>query len=144
MYISVQIHWKIPLHLNSKNTLTSLLDLDCFFDILGLDLKEIWTNLLDSDWFYYNQAGMLLKKYKMFSKFDFPRSGYVWYVKHQTLMLSVAKLGIFLFQQELRKSKSNINSFILSEKRPREGPKCTLHHLQEISIWYLKWITQYI
>ena len=79
----------------------------------------------------------------MFSKFNFPRSGYVWYVKHQMLMLSVAKLRIFHFQQELGNSKSNINSFILSEKRPDltwlcEGPKCNLHQLREISIWHLK------
>ena len=29
-----------------------------------MDLKKIWNNLLDSDLFYYNQAGMLLEKYE--------------------------------------------------------------------------------
>ena len=33
-----------------------------FIDILELDLKNTWTNLLDSDLFYYNQEGMLLEK----------------------------------------------------------------------------------
>ena len=42
-----------------------------------------------------------------FSKFDFPTSGYVWFVKNQMLVLFVTKLGIFCIQQELPKSKSN-------------------------------------
>ena len=46
------------LELVLKSTETILLDLDWFCDILELDLKNIW-NLLDSNWFYYNQAGML-------------------------------------------------------------------------------------
>ena len=33
-----------------------------FIDILELDLKNTWTNLLDSDLLYYNQEGMLLEK----------------------------------------------------------------------------------
>ena len=32
--------------------------------MLDLDMKNIWTNLLYSDWFYYNEAGMLLEKSK--------------------------------------------------------------------------------
>ena len=32
--------------------------------MLDLDVKNIWTNLLYSDWFYYNEAGMLLEKCK--------------------------------------------------------------------------------
>ena len=32
--------------------------------MVELDLKNTWTNLLDSDWFWYNQAGMLLEKYE--------------------------------------------------------------------------------
>ena len=35
-----------------------------FFFFLDSDLKNTWTNLLDSDWFCYNQAGMLLEKYE--------------------------------------------------------------------------------
>ena len=60
--------------------------LDWFYDLLDLDLKNTWTNSHDSDWFNYNQAGMLLGKCKnllelsvktvgniiKFSKFDFP------------------------------------------------------------------------
>ena len=30
--------------------------------MLDLGLKNISTNLLDPDWFYYNQAGILLEK----------------------------------------------------------------------------------
>ena len=32
--------------------------------ILDLDLKNTWTDLLDADWYYYNQAGILLEKYE--------------------------------------------------------------------------------
>ena len=45
-----------------KITQTTSLELDWFCDILNLDLKNTWSNLLDSDLFHYNQAGMLLKK----------------------------------------------------------------------------------
>ena len=31
---------------------------------MDLDLKNTWNNSLDSDWFRYNQAGMLLEKYE--------------------------------------------------------------------------------
>ena len=31
---------------------------------MELDLKNSWTNLLDSDLFYYNDARMLLEKYE--------------------------------------------------------------------------------
>ena len=68
--------------MDSKNTWTALLDSDGFYDILELDLKSTyttsdfdwfydildlglknnWINLLDSDWFYYNQIGTLLEK----------------------------------------------------------------------------------
>ena len=65
--------------LDSENTWTTLLDLDWFCDILKLDLKRLpfdldwfddildlglksaWTNLLGSDRFYCNQAGMMLE-----------------------------------------------------------------------------------
>ena len=40
-----------------KSTQTSLLD---------LDLKNTWTNLWESDWFYYKQAIMPLEKYESF------------------------------------------------------------------------------
>ena len=52
------------LTLRLKSTKTTLLDFDWFYDILGLNLKNTWANLLDSDWFYYNDAGMLLEKYE--------------------------------------------------------------------------------
>ena len=45
-----------------KTTQITLLDLNGFYDILDLDLKNNWTNILDSDLVYYNQAGMLLEK----------------------------------------------------------------------------------
>ena len=32
--------------------------------MLDLDSKSYLINLLDSDWFYYNQAGMMLEKYE--------------------------------------------------------------------------------
>ena len=35
-----------------------------FYDIFDWDLKNTWTNLMDTDWFYYNQAGLLLEKYE--------------------------------------------------------------------------------
>ena len=47
---------------NPKHTHLNLdfdLDLDWFYDISGLDLKK---KRLDSDWLYYNQAGMLPEK----------------------------------------------------------------------------------
>ena len=37
---------------------------DWFYDVLDLDLKNTWTNLLDSDRFYYNQPGMVLENYE--------------------------------------------------------------------------------
>ena len=71
---------------------------------MDFDFKKPWT---DSDSFYYNQAGMLLEKaedlLELYVKhlvvqsslaIDFPRSGYVWCVKKQMLMLFVAKLDI--------------------------------------------------
>ena len=33
-------------------------------DIFDLDMKNTWTNLLGSNLFYYNQAGLLLEKYE--------------------------------------------------------------------------------
>ena len=50
------------IELDWKSTQTTLIDLKGFSGILDLDLKNTWTNLLDSDLFYYNQAGMLLEK----------------------------------------------------------------------------------
>ena len=48
--------------LDLKSTQSTLLDLDWFYNILDLYLKNSWTNLLDSGWFYYNQTGMQLEK----------------------------------------------------------------------------------
>ena len=42
--------------------LLKICDWDWFYDILEVGLKKTWTNSLDSDWFYYNQAGILLEK----------------------------------------------------------------------------------
>ena len=50
--------------LNLKSTQTTLPGLDWFYDILDLDLKNTWTNILGSVWFYYNEAKMLLEKYE--------------------------------------------------------------------------------
>ena len=52
------------LELDLKSTYTTL-NLDWFYDTMDLGLKNIWTNLLDSDWFYYNQTRMLLVKSKL-------------------------------------------------------------------------------
>ena len=38
------------------------MDLNWFYDILDLELKNTWINLLDSDLFYHNQREMLLEK----------------------------------------------------------------------------------
>ena len=38
------------------------MNLDWFYDILDLALQHACTKLLDSDWFDYNQAGMVLGK----------------------------------------------------------------------------------
>ena len=45
-----------------ESTQTTLPDLNWFYDILDLDLKNTSTNLLDFDWFYYNQAGISLHR----------------------------------------------------------------------------------
>ena len=47
--------------LDLKSTQTISLDLNWFYNILHLDLKNTLSNLLDSDLFHYNQAGMLLE-----------------------------------------------------------------------------------
>ena len=59
-------------------------------------------------------SGIIIKtvsKTIKFSKFDSPKSDYVWCVKKRKLMLFVAKLGIFRIKQELPKSNSNLISF---------------------------------
>ena len=43
----------------------------------------IWTYLMDSDWFYHNQEGMLLDKYEILLQ---------WYVKHLVIQSSLASL----------------------------------------------------
>ena len=50
----------------TQKYLTTLLDsnLDSFYDLVDLNLENTLTNLLDSDWFCYNQAGMLLENSK--------------------------------------------------------------------------------
>ena len=73
-----------------------------------------WTNLVDSDLFYYNQAGILLENYENSLELSVKRLVIqsslassvslgqtmcgMW--KTKMLMLLVAKLGIFCFQQE--------------------------------------------
>ena len=61
--------------------LANLLDLDKYYDILDLDLKNTWTNLLDLDWFYDDQAGMLLEKYENL---------FQWSVKQSVIQSSLA------------------------------------------------------
>ena len=51
------------------------------FDVLDLDLKNTWTNLLDSDRFYYNQPGMVLENYENL---------FQWSVKPLVTQLSLA------------------------------------------------------
>ena len=113
------------LGLDLKSTQTNL-DLDWFYDMLKLKSKTTWTNLLDSDWFYYNQAGMLLKKSEnllelfvkqeavsnrtKFRKFNFPRSDYAWCVNVKT------NVNVAYILQELSKSKSNLIPFKCSNK----------------------------
>ena len=54
---------------------------DWFYDVLDLDLKNTWTNLLDSDRFYYNQPGMVLENYENL---------FQWSVKPLVTQLSLA------------------------------------------------------
>ena len=54
---------------------------DWFYDMLDLDLKNTWTNLLDSDRFYYNQPGMVLENYENL---------FQWSVKPLVTQLSLA------------------------------------------------------
>ena len=56
---------------------------DWFYDVLDLDLKNTWTNLLDSDRFYYNQPGMVLENYENLCQ---------WSVKPLVTQLSLASL----------------------------------------------------
>ena len=116
-----RIYWELDL----KSTQSTLLDLNWFYDILDLDLKNPWINLLNSDSFYYNQAGMLLEKYEsllilsvkqLVIQSSLARSlsqGQTMYGVWETkiLILFVTKLGIFRNQQELSKSKSNLVPF---------------------------------
>ena len=116
-----RIYWELDL----KSTQSTLLDLNWFYDILDLDLKNPWINLLNSDSFYYNQAGMLLEKYErllilsvkqLVIQSSLARSisqGQTMYGEWETkiLILFVTKLGIFRNQQELSKSKSNLIPF---------------------------------
>ena len=44
-----------------KSTQITLLDFNWFYDKLDLDLKNTWTKLPHPDLFYYNQAGMVLE-----------------------------------------------------------------------------------
>ena len=90
-----------------------------------MDLKNAWTNLLDSDLLYYNQAGVVLEKYvnllelsikqlviqsRLASSISLGQTMCgVW--KTKMLMLYIAKSGIFRIQQELSKSKSNLIPF---------------------------------
>ena len=104
-----------------QSTQTNLLDLEWVYDILDLDLKS--TNLLESDWFYCNQAWMLLVKYENLLQWSvkqlviqsslasliFLGRTIVWCVKNK--MLLVVKLGIFRIQEELYKSKCNLIRF---------------------------------
>ena len=116
-----RIYWELDL----KSTQSTLLDLNWFYDILDLDLKNPWINLLNSDSFYYNQAGMLLEKYEsllilsvkqLVIQSSLARSisqGQTMYGVWETKIsiLFVTKLGIFRNQQELSKSKSNLIPF---------------------------------
>ena len=116
-----RIYWELDL----KSTQSALLDLNWFYDILDLDLKNPWINLLNSDSFYYNQAGMLLEKYEsllilsvkqLLIQSSLARSisqGQTMYGVWETkiLILFVTKLGVFRNQQELSKSKSNLIPF---------------------------------
>ena len=56
------IFWYIGVRLEKYSH--SLLNLDWFYDIMDLDLKNTWTNLLDSDWFCYKHTRMLLENYE--------------------------------------------------------------------------------
>ena len=57
-----------------KNTRTTLLDSDWFYNMLNLAVKSTWITLLELDWIYQtlsldyliNQAGRLLQKYEDF------------------------------------------------------------------------------
>ena len=44
--------------MNLKNTETTLLHPDWFYDVLDLDLKGAWSTLRDLDWFYNIGIGL--------------------------------------------------------------------------------------
>ena len=48
----LQFGLKKSLELDFKNTLTTLLDSDWFYNMLGLAMKNIWITLMDLDRFY--------------------------------------------------------------------------------------------
>ena len=52
------------MELDLKSAQTTQLNLNWFYDILDLDLKNSETNLMNSDLNCYNQVEMLLEKYK--------------------------------------------------------------------------------
>ena len=69
----------------------TILDLNWFYDILYLGLKSAETNLLESDWFYYNQGRMLLEKSENSLELSVKQFGI------QSRLASLISLGLAMF-----------------------------------------------
>ena len=107
----LELNWFYDvLELDLKSTQTTLLDFNWFCDIL--DLENTWTNLVDSDLIYYNQAGMLLENLLKLSikqlviqsslaKFDFPSLNYVWCSKNQNVNIVCSKVRYFSYSAKV-------------------------------------------
>ena len=107
----LELNWFYDvLELDLKSTQTTLLDFNWFCDIL--DLENTWTNLVDSDLIYYNQAGMLLENLLKLSikqlviqsslaKFDFPSLNYVWCSKNQNVNIVRSKVRYFSYSAKV-------------------------------------------
>ena len=119
------ILWYVGVRLENYSDYYTILDLNWFYDILDLNLKNSRTKLLNSDLFYYNHAEMPLEKFEILLEFSVNQlliqsslaslvfldqtMCCVW--KTKMLMLFVEKLDIFRIQKELFKSKSNLILF---------------------------------
>ena len=70
---------------------------------MDLDLKNTRNNSLDSDWFRYNQAGMLLEKYENLLELSVKK------LVMQSNLASFSSLGQTMFGV----CKTNVNVFVV-------------------------------
>ena len=93
---------------------------------MDLGLKNAWTNILDSDWFYYNQTGILLEKSENLLELSVKKLviRLASWISLGQAMIGVCvkpniivcyKVRYFCIQHRFSKSKSN-DDMILSQK----------------------------